>query len=214
MRLYTPYAALAAAFAMGAPAASAQTWITSQVIDTPVQTVVMQPVRTVQTIETVRTVPVVRTVVQRRVVATQRVYTRPAVRTVVATGYRGPLYNQVVAAPAPVVRYQPAALYDAVVPSPAPVVSYDYGRPYYDYGRPYYDRAYYDYGRPYYDYGRPLYDTVVAAPAPVVATTPVVATAPIVSVGAVVPQYNYVYQPDRILVIDPASDTAIQAIPR
>jgi hypothetical protein len=49
---------------------------------------------------------------------------------------------------------------------------------------------------------RPLYDEVVSAP------------------DAVAPAYNetytyrYVYEPDRILVIDPTTGVAIQAIPR
>jgi hypothetical protein len=47
----------------------------------------------------------------------------------------------------------------------------------------------------------PLYDTVVQTPAPV---------AP----GPTVPFYRYVYQPDRILVIDPATGIAIEALPR
>jgi hypothetical protein len=32
--------------------------------------------------------------------------------------------------------------------------------------------------------------------------------------GAAYPVYRYVYEPDRILVIDPATNIAIQAIPR
>ncbi|MFZ3311829.1 MAG: hypothetical protein WA280_20965, partial [Xanthobacteraceae bacterium] len=59
---------------------------------------------------------------------------------------------------------------------------------------------------------QPLYDEVSApmAPAPAVATAPlagdVVATQPYT--------YRYVYQPDRILVIDPATGIAVRAIPR
>jgi hypothetical protein len=56
-----------------------------------------------------------------------------------------------------------------------------------------------------------LYD--VAAPAPVAAPVPgivpagaVIGTAPII--------YRYVYEPDRILVIDPTTGIAVQAIPR
>jgi hypothetical protein len=48
----------------------------------------------------------------------------------------------------------------------------------------------------------PLYDAVVPGPvAPAVA-------------GAPVPFYRYVYEPDRILVIDPSTGIAVQAIPR
>ena len=42
---------------------------------------------------------------------------------------------------------------------------------------------------------------VVSTAAPVVATTPM-------------PTYRYVYEPDRILVIEPSSNIAVQAIPR
>lgn len=61
---------------------------------------------------------------------------------------------------------------------------------------------------------------VPVAPAPVAAPPPVydyappaVAPAP-VAVGATVPLYRYVYQDDRILVIDPNTGIAVQAIPR
>ncbi len=47
-----------------------------------------------------------------------------------------------------------------------------------------------------------LYDVVAPAPA-----------APVVA-GASVPFYRYVYEPDRILVIDPSTGIAVQAIPR
>ena len=57
------------------------------------------------------------------------------------------------------------------------------------------------------DYGVPLYD---AAPAAVVAPAPVVA-APVAMAPVI---YRYVYEPDRILVIDPTTNIAVQAIPR
>jgi len=56
---------------------------------------------------------------------------------------------------------------------------------------------------------QPLYDTV--APAQTVDDTYVNAVPP---AGAAYPVYRYVYEPDRILVIDPATNIAIQAIPR
>jgi hypothetical protein len=58
-------------------------------------------------------------------------------------------------------------------------------------------------------YAPPLYDAV--APAPTVDDTYVNAVPP---AGAAYPIYRYVYEPDRILVIDPATNIAIQAIPR
>src|SRR5580704_11558212 len=57
-------------------------------------------------------------------------------------------------------------------------------------------------------YAPPLYDTV--APAPTVDDTYVNA----LPAGAAIPVYRYVYEPDRILVIDPTTNIAIQAIPR
>ena len=58
-------------------------------------------------------------------------------------------------------------------------------------------------------YTPPLYDTV--APVPTVDDTYVNA---LPAAGAAIPVYRYVYEPDRILVIDPATNIAIQAIPR
>jgi hypothetical protein len=55
--------------------------------------------------------------------------------------------------------------------------------------------------------GPRLYDVVT--PAPGIATQPV-PFAP----GTMVPTYRYVYQPDRILVIDPYTNIAVQSIPR
>ena len=83
----------------------------------------------------------------------------------------------------------PQPLYD-VVP-PAPLAARTYAPPLYDTVAP------------------PLYDTT--APIPTVDDTYVNAMAP---AGAAIPVYRYVYEPDRILVIDPATNIAIQAIPR
>jgi hypothetical protein len=58
-------------------------------------------------------------------------------------------------------------------------------------------------------YAPPLYDT--AAPAQTVDDAYINA---LPSGGAAIPVYRYVYEPDRILVIDPATNIAIQAIPR
>jgi hypothetical protein len=58
-------------------------------------------------------------------------------------------------------------------------------------------------------YAPPLYDVV--APAPTVDDSYINAMPP---AGAAVPIYRYVYEPERILVIDPATNIAIQAIPR
>jgi hypothetical protein len=73
----------------------------------------------------------------------------------------------------------------AVAPAPAPVVSY----------------------------GAPVYDidpTPVGAPVGVVAP----AAGPAVPVVPAVPAYQYIYQFDRILVVDPVTGIAVQALPR
>src|SRR5580704_13072245 len=84
----------------------------------------------------------------------------------------------------------PQPLYDVVPVAPAPVVTRTYAPPLYDTVAP------------------PLYDT--AAPAPTVDDTYVNA----LPASAAIPVYRYVYEPDRILVIDPTTNIAIQAIPR
>ena len=50
------------------------------------------------------------------------------------------------------------------------------------------------------------------APVPTVDDTYINNAVP--AVGAAYPIYRYVYEPDRILVIDPATNVAIQSIPR
>jgi len=198
------YAALGLAGAFGVPAAQAQTVITSEpapavIAQPPLVTApaaaVMQPGETVRTTRTVRTV---RTMVpvHQRIVTTRTVTRRvmPAETAVVAPA--------VAAAPAP----QP--LYDvAPAPAVAPVADV-YAAPANDYG--------YGYRAPAYDYARPHHDVGPAAVAPAVAPAPVVA-APVVSAPILATQpviYRYVYESDRILVIDPTTNIAVQAIPR
>lgn len=55
-------------------------------------------------------------------------------------------------------------------------------------------------------YGPPLYDEAVPATAVTVPAPAATASEPFA--------YRYVYEPDRILVIDPATNLAVQAIPR
>jgi hypothetical protein len=97
----------------------------------------------------------------------------------------------------------PQPVYDEVTPAPAVVATTpDYSRPVYDYARPAYD-----YSRPAYDYSQPLYDTVATSPpSTVIDNGSILATQPYI--------YRYVYEPNRILVIDPATGNAIQSIPR
>jgi hypothetical protein len=83
------------------------------------------------------------------------------------------------------------------------------------------------YSRPLYDvapgaglaepaYSRPLYNVAapVVAPAPFVGAAPAIGAAPAAQSGMPIPGYRYVYEPDRILVIDPYTNIAVQAIPR
>jgi hypothetical protein len=63
--------------------------------------------------------------------------------------------------------------------------------------------------QPLYDQA-PLYDTVAPPmPAPTVDDTVINA-----SVGTAIPAYRYVYESDRILVIDPNTGIAVRALPR
>ncbi len=97
--------------------------------------------------------------------------------------------RRIVPAPTVVARTVPATpqpLYDEVVPAPIA------------------------------DSPQPLYGTVaapaVAAPGPAVTTTPLVGDRSVVATQPYI--YRYVYQADRILVIDPATGIAVQSIPR
>jgi hypothetical protein len=204
MRFHLPYAAFGLALAIGAPAAHAQTLITTQpapaVIAQPPMVTVPAGTETIQTTQTVRTVRAAPVPPVRRQVVTTRTITRrvmPAAPAVVAGTVAAapqPLYDVAPAAivtpaadiyPAPVYGYSTPPLYDAapaLVP-PAPV-----------------------YGYSSYGYSTPVYDVAPAAvaPAPVVAAP--VTTQPVI--------YRYVYEPDRILVIDPITGVAVQAIPR
>jgi hypothetical protein len=205
MRFNLPYAAVGLALAIGAPAAHAQTVITAQ----PAPAVIAQPrlvtvpagTETIQTIQTVRTVRAAPLPPVRRQIVTTRTITRrvmPAAPAVVA--------GTVAAAPQPLYDVAPAAVATPaadIYPAPGYGYSRGYPAPVYGYSTgPLYDAApapvppapVYDYSN--YGYSTPIYD-VVAAP---VATQPVI--------------YRYVYEPDRILVIDPVTGIAVQAIPR
>jgi hypothetical protein len=64
---------------------------------------------------------------------------------------------------------------------------------------------------------QPTYADVVQSPYPRlydVATPAPGAFAPAIAPAAPMPTYRYVYEPDRILVIDPYTNIAVQAIPR
>jgi hypothetical protein len=179
MRTSISYAALAVVLAAGTTAANAQTVISRQISEQPVETVVTeQPVTTVHTtrVGTARVVQHRRVVTTRRTTITQRVLPpRPAALPV--------LGSTVAAAPAPRYDVVPGT---TVVTAPPVMV-----------GRPGWAPA------PVATTPPPLYDevdTADVAPPPPAATT--------------FPGYRYVYEPDRILVIDPNTNIAIQALPR
>jgi hypothetical protein len=153
MRTSIFYGALAFAVAAGTSAANAQTTITRQISDQPVETIITQQpvVRTTETVRTVR--PAARSTVRHQVVMTRR--------TIVS--------QQVV----PTRTVAPQAIDDTVATNP-----------------------------------QPLYDVV--PPAPIVDGTMIGQPA----VGSTIPIYRYIYEPDRILVIDPNTNIAIQALPR
>jgi hypothetical protein len=207
MRFSVSYTALGLTLVFGASGAQAQTVITTQpapaVVTTAAATVV-QPAETTRTTRTVRTVrtfvPVKRQIITTRTV-TRRVL--PAETTVVAP--------PVAAAPPVVAETVAAAPHPFYNVAPAADI---YSAPAYDYA----------YRAPAYDYGQPLYD-VAPAPAPIppapVVAAPAVTTAPVVAAPVTAPVlatqpviYRYVYEPDRILVIDPTTGVAVQAIPR
>src|SRR5580692_8988765 len=123
----------------------------------------------------------------------QTVQTTETVRTV-RPGARPTVRKRVVTTTRQTVVSQRAVaaqpLYD-VVP-PAPLAARTYAPPLYDTVAP------------------PLYDTT--APIPTVDDTYINNAVP--AAGAAYPIYRYVYEPDRILVIDPATNITIQAIPR
>ena len=182
MKLSIPYTATALSLALigGAPAAQAQTVITREIADQPLETVITQRptvvteaplvtvspgtvmsrrVQTVQTTETIRTVrPAPRAA--RRQTVTTRTITRQRV------------------VPAQSVATIPQPLYDTVAPG---TLITDTG------------------------YSPPLYDAVV----------PPAGTVPVARDGYTTPYiYRYVYEPDRILVIDPNTNIAVQSLPR
>lgn len=77
---------------------------------------------------------------------------------------------------------------DIVMPPPAPVVATE-------------------------TYGRPLYDSVVA-PVPTVDDTVVNAEVAPIAPAPAVTGYTYIYQPNRILVMDPVANVVVQVLPR
>jgi len=184
MRNEVSFTALALTLLAGTTTANAQTVTTSQISMQPVETIITQ-----QPVQTVQTVTTTRTVRRARPNAHRQVVTTR--RTITSERVLTPT---TVAAPPVAAAYPPAAypppLYDVAAPAPAP------------------DEA---------SYPQPVYDEVVAPPPPPPVVSPLPALAqPVVAAPGYtpIPTYRYVYEPDRILVIDPATNIAVQALPR
>ncbi len=199
MRNCIRFTALGAMLMAGTSLASAQTVTANQ----PVETVIAQqpgsmliaqepmavpaPGVPVQTVETVRTVH--STTTRRRRVSGRPLRTVTTTRTTVRERVVPAL--TVTAAPnTPTVRAIAQPGYTEVVAAPGAASTYP----------------------------APLYDVVTgAAAAPLASPVPTGVFAQPTVGGAVVtplPAYRYVYEPDRILVIDANSGIAVQAIPR
>ena len=186
MRFHLPCGVLA--LVIGASAAQAQTVMTGPLWGQPVGTVVAPAIVAPAPVVTApAVVPPAETIQTIQTIRTVRAAPPPVRRQIVTT--RTITRRVIPAAPmvAGTVAAAPAPLYDTAVPATVPAPAYDYA-----------DSA---------EYGGPIYDVAPAAtvaPALIVATP--VAPAPVI--------YRYVYEPDRILVIDPTTNIAVQAIPR
>ncbi len=206
MRNHISYTVLGAALVAGASAANAQTVITREIADRPVETVVTQqpgsmlvaqePVVTVpgavatapvETVETVRTMRSTTISPRHRIVSRQVIRSRAANRV---TTTRTTVTERVLPVPAVVA---PPAVEAVAPPTYTDVVQ----------GPPV---------APAPAYPERLYDVVM--PARVVPPPAAPVGGAMFGVGTAVPTYRYVYEPDRILVIDPYTNIAVQAIQR
>jgi hypothetical protein len=193
MRSHLLYSTLGlVALVVGPPAAGAQTVIAPG--PQPVGAVIVPqqpPIPTasvVQPAEAVQTTETVRTV--------RRVPAQPAHRQVVTTRT---ITRRVVPAPAAIAGPVPAvsqALYNAAVPAIVAQPLYDVAVPV-AVPQPLYDAAVPASSDDYYSGASYDFAPSVAAPVPAGPMT-----------------YRFVYEPDRILVIDPTTNIVVQAIPR
>jgi hypothetical protein len=193
MRFYIPCTACTAiglVFALAAPAAEAQVVIAPAPVVTAPAPLAVVPTRTVTTVTTTRTLRPAR----RRRVTVRRAYVSHRYVSHPYISHRVVSTTTTVAAPIAAAAY------------PEPLYDYDYGSDYADYAAPAPVAP-----APYYS--EPLYDTVVTTPTLAPAIVPAAAAVPI-GPGMAVPFYHYVYQDDRILVIDPNTGIAVQALPR
>jgi hypothetical protein len=200
MRSHVLYSALGLVLVAGPSAAGAQTMIAPDYYGQPAGAVIVpqqlpvtatvpQPAETVQTTQTVHTI--------------RHVPAQPAHRQIVTTRT---VTRRVVPAPAAVAASVPAApppVYDVAVPAVAPM-------PVYDAAVPAAPQLLYDTTVP-----QPLYDAAVPANSDDYYSGAAYDSAPAVTPAPAGPiMYRYVYEPDRILVIDPVTNIAVQAIPR
>jgi hypothetical protein len=202
MRFHLLYSALGLVFVAGPSAAGAQTVIAPDNYGQPVGAIVvpqqppatatvLQPAEMIQSTETVHTIRHVPAQPARRQIVTTRTITRrvvPAPAAVAATVPAAPPLAYDVAVPA----LAPQPLYDVAVPATVPQPLYDTTVP-----QPLYNAAVPASADDYYSGAS--YDAAPAVAAPLPA-------------GPML--YRYVYEPDRILVIDPVTNIAVQAIPR
>jgi hypothetical protein len=199
MRNHTCYTAVGIALLAGTSLAHAQTVITREITDQPVETVITQQPGAMVIAQEPVMVPAPGVVVRRRA-PTLPVETVETVRT---TRSYHPVHHRIASRPF-VRRAAPTTTKRTVVRErvvPAPAVAAITEPAYTEVVRPPVVSA--------VTYPPPLYD-VVPGPVPAVVAPPVIGAA----VVAPVPAYRYVYEPGRILVIDANTGIAVQAIPR
>ncbi len=187
MRNHISYTVLGVALLAGASAANAQTVIMQPAVAVPPRAVVAQSAATVETVpvETVETVQTVRSAVPAHRTSHRIMRNRPA-NVVTTTTTRTITRERVI----------PTQTVFAPVPAVTPLA------------RPTYN----DVVEGPAAYPPRLYD--VATPSAVIAEPGAPVIGEPFGMAAPVPAYRYVYEPDRILVIDAATGIAMQAIPR
>ena len=188
MRIHVPCTAFGVTLAAAIPVAHAQTvYDAAETVVAPQPVVVAPPAAAIVAPPAVRTVRTVTTTTAAHPVRRPVARRQVAVRrhTYVAPATTTTSTTVATMVPAPA-PYVGGPLYGAVASPPPPAVEpYD---------------------------TEPLYDTVAEPAAPAIIPAD---TAPgAVPVGPAVPAYQYVYQDDRILVIDPNTGIAVEAIPR
>ncbi|HTT47752.1 MAG TPA: hypothetical protein VMG39_07070 [Pseudolabrys sp.] len=186
------------AVAVAAPGAQAQTVITRQISDEPLTTVIApRPSGTLIAAEPLVTVPSGTLLATPAPANIQTVETVQTVRTTPAahTAHRSMRTRQIVTTRQTIVR-QPVVQGPTVI---TPTVTATYPQP------------------PLYNsYPAPLYDEVVPAPAVpsdvVPATEETILRAPAYGTTLAGVAYRYIYEPDRILVVDPRTNLVIQTL--